>query len=238
MRTAGNWCAKGARAIALGAALVLGAGAEAATVTAGDLAGGTGGITYTWQIEIAGPGDGASVQGNVGSKSWADPSNPGLGSFGLNGGWTHTSNWIYLSLAQPAQIAISLAPDGTVPNPTTGGVYAGDLVPALSLWSGVDNDGADDHFFEQGAVPHWVDAPGFAWLGANTTGPGPFAGGIATILVDLPAGVYTLDVGGHDDVSAAHRAGYLFSVQAVPEPGTALLVALGLGGLLGRQRRR
>jgi hypothetical protein len=99
--------------------------------------GGTGGITYAWQLELSGPGDSGSVTGSVGSKSWADPSNPGLGSFGLNGGWTHTSNWIYLNLAQAAEVTITLEANAGVDN-GQGGFYAGDLFPAWSLWSGVD----------------------------------------------------------------------------------------------------
>jgi hypothetical protein len=218
---------------------LLAGGASAGTITAGDLAGGTGGITYAWQIELTGV-DAGQVTGNVGSKSWADPSNPGLGSFGLNGGWTHTSNWIYVSLDQAAEITFTLAPNGSVPNAATGGFYAGDLVPAFSLWSGIDNDGTDDHYYEQGQKPHWIDAVAFAFLDHADEGPGPFAGSVASLTVNLPAGEYTLAIGGHDDVTAGHRAGYTFRAVVAPEPGTTLLLgsALVLTGAFARRGRR
>jgi hypothetical protein len=208
----------------------------AATVTQGDLGGGLG-VTYTWQIALSGPGDSAEVVRAVGSKAWADPSNPGLGSFGLNAGWTHTSNWVYVNLAEAAEVEFSLAPNDAVSN-GEGGFFAGDLVPAFSLWSGVDDDGTDDHYYEQGAVPHWIDAAGFAFLDHADEGPGPFDGSIATLTIELPAGEYTLALGGHDDTTLGHLAGYTFEVVAAPEPGGAVQLAAALAMLAGLARLR
>lgn len=217
-------------------ALVLAADpALAATVTQGDLGG--GGVTYTWQIELSGPGDSAEVVRAVGSKAWADPSNPDLGSFGLNAGWTHTSNWVYVSLAEAAEVAFSLAPNDAVSN-GEGGFFAGDLVPAFSLWSGVDDDGTDNHYYEQGQVPHWIDAAGFAFLDHADEGPGPFDGSVATLTLELPAGEYTLALGGHDDITLGHPAGYTFDVVAASEPTQALQLAAGLMVLAGLARLR
>jgi hypothetical protein len=212
-------------------------GSGAGTVAPGDLPGGSGdgGIPYTWQVDLAGAGDSATVVDSVGNKSWADPMNPDLGSFDLDGGWTHTSNWIHLELAGPADLTITLAPKDDVSD-GMGGFLAGDLVPALSLWSGADNDGAQDHYYEQGAVPHFVDDPGFAFLDHDDTGPGPFAGTEAELSGTFTAGVYTIAVGGHDEIASAHRSGYELRIVAAPEPGAA--TSHGAGALTLALARR
>jgi hypothetical protein len=225
----------------LGAAVPLFiAGATAAgTVTPGDVAGGTGGgVPYTWQADLSGPGDSVAIVDHVGNKSWADPMN-GAGDFGFLAGWTHTSNWIHLELAEAVDLTITLAPKEGVPD-GVGGTLAGDLVAAMSLWTGADNDGDAAHFYHQGSVPLWIDAAGFAFLDHADTGPGPFAGAEAEITGTFAAGVYTIAVGGHDDVSAAHRAGYELSIVAAPEPGGALFLAAGaavLAAARGARRR-
>jgi hypothetical protein len=217
----------------------LAAGAAAAgTVTEGDVPGGTGGIPYTWQVDIAGDGDSAEVVDSAGSKSWADPMNPGGGSNGLAGGWTHNSGWIHLELAEPVErLSITLGPNADVPD-GVGGFLAGDLVPALSLWSGADNDGAESHSYQQMEVPTWIDAAGFAFLESDTVGPGPFVGAFAIIERDLAAGVYTVAVGGHDDVASSHLAGYTLEIAALPEPAAPLLAAVGAAVLAAARRAR
>jgi hypothetical protein len=225
----------------LGAAvpLLLAGAAAAGTVTPGDVPGGTGdgAIPYTWQADLTGPGDSVTIADGVGNKSWADPMNPDMGDFGLDAGWTHTSNWIHLELAAEADLTLTLAAKGDVPD-GSGGTLAGDLVPALSLWSGADNDGDAQHFYEQGSVPSWVDAAGFAFLDHADTGPGPFAGAEAEVAGTFAPGVYTIAVGGHDEVASAHKAGYELRIVAAPEPGGALFLATGAAVLAAARRRR
>jgi hypothetical protein len=219
------------------AACLLSGPAAAGTVTAGDVPGGTGGIPYTWQAAVAGPGDSVTIVDDVGNKSWADPMNPDLGSFGLDAGWTHTSNWIHLTLAAPAELTITLAEKADVPD-GSGGTLAGDLVPAMSLWEGADNDGAEDHYYEQGAVPHWIDDASFAFVDHADTGPGPHDGLDAVLEGTFAAGVYTIAVGGHDEIATAHRAGYELQIVAAPEPGPAALLVAGAAALAAARRAR
>jgi len=221
--------------------------ADAATVVDGDPGGPLTGITYRWQVTLETADDSATVDGFVGGKSWAHPMNPGTGSFGLDAGWTHTSNWIYLTLAEEREIRLELLPSDEVEVPDGGGaVMPGDLVPAFSLWTGVDDEGLDEHFYTQGAVPAFVDAPGFAFLDHADMGPGPFDGSSATLTVTLPAGDYTVAVGGHDALPPTeHMVGYAFCAAAVgdpcpavPEPGWALQLLTGAGVLWAAVRVR
>ena len=232
------------------AALLFGsvpAGAE--IVEYGDPGGPLTGITYTWQITLEDGADAAAVGGFVGGKAWAHPMNPGLGSFGLDAGWTHTSNWMLLTLDEERTVRLELIPNDEIPD-GIGGFMSGELVPAFSLWSGFDDEGLDEHFYTQGAVPGFVDDPDFAFLDHVDGGPGPFDGSSAELIVTLPADTYTVAVGGHNAVSPTETmVGYSFCVAApedpcpatlLPEPGWALQLLTGAGLLLpvARLRRR
>ena len=223
----------------LGAAVPLFfAGAAAAgTVTPGDVPGGDGGIEYTYRAELEGPGDSVTIVDSVGAKSWADPMNLGQGDFGFDAGWTHTSNWIHIEVAAEADLTITLAAKDGVPD-GVGGTLAADLVPAMSLWSGADNEGGSLHSYKQGSVPAWIDASGFAFLGHDTSGPGAFDGEEAEISGTFAAGVYTLVVGGHDTVALGHEAGYELTIVAAPEPGAAAVLTTGALVLAAARARR
>ncbi|MDH3685767.1 MAG: hypothetical protein OEP95_06045 [Myxococcales bacterium] len=220
----------------------------AVVVSEGDPGGPFSGIPYAWQITLETDSDGATVASFVGGKSWAHPMNPGLGSFGLDAGWTHTSNWMYLILEEERTLRFELSPNAEVPD-TGEGFWSGELVPAFTLWSGVDDEGMDEHFYTQGAVPAFVDAPGFAYLDSVDMGPGPYDGSSATLEVTLPAGEYTIAVGDHDETALTEQnRGYSFCVANptdacpppvfVPEPALALQLLTGAGVLLAAIRLR
>lgn len=209
---------------ALAAAVALASpGAEAATITAGDPS--VGGVGYTWTVAIGGDDDG-SMTGHVGARSWNEPANPP----GLKG-WTHTSNWAAITLAEPAQLTITIVRTAGVPNGTS---VAGDqLYPAFTLFSGHELSGTDDHQYNNAGDTDWLDEISYLDHRAN---PGD---GTVSATFSLAAGAYSLAIGSDPgDVAISGRHGYTARLLTapVPEPGTALLVAVGAAGLALRRR--
>ena len=204
-----------------------------AAIVAGDLPARAGedgqGIDYNFQMYLDTSAGSASETwtGSVGSRAWSDSVNL-KGPLGIPYGWTMTSNWAYINLQNDANVQITLSPNNS------------DLVPAFSVWSGVDNSGGNWHTYEQDRVPFWVDAPGFTYINHLTTGPGPFANQVASMSLFLHAGEYTIAFGGNDNTLAGHQAAYAFTVNAspVPLPSAVYLFGSALLGLTGLVRRR
>lgn len=162
-----------------------------------------GGISYAAQMIMDSSSE--TVSGSVGSRAWGEH-------------WTHTSIWAYIDILTAGTYQISVSPN------------ASDLIPALSLYQGVDNSGADDHSFDPTiTAPAWVDAAGFGLLQYLS---GPNAGNSAVLTRYLNAGEYTLVLGGNDFATPGHLAGFTYSVTAVPVPAAALLFGSGIAGLL------
>jgi hypothetical protein len=186
------------------------------------------GIGYGFLMDLVNGQDPAveTWSGSVGSKAWSDSVNL-PGPLGIPLGWTHTSVWGNIRLEADARVQLSLAPDNS------------DLVPAFTLWQGADNHGANWHTYEQDQVPFWVDADGFSYLRHVTTGPGPYQGD-ATMSLFLPAGEYTVALGGNDNITEGHPAAYRFTVAAspVPLPGAAYLLGSALLGFTAWGRKR
>jgi len=168
-----------------------------------------GGITYAVQMTMDSPSE--SISAVVGSRAWGEH-------------WTHTSIWGYLNILTEGDYQISVSPNGS------------DLIPAFSLYQGVDNSGFDDHTYDPTATaPAWVDAPGFALLQYLS---GPNVGGSAIMTRHLAAGEYTVALGGNDFVTSGHLAGFTYTVTAVPVPSAFYLLGSGLAGLIGLTKKR
>lgn len=195
-----------------------------------------GGIGYTWTVNLESTTDSASVSGTVGAWSWEDQSlfDPGDPTVG----WTHTSNWVALTLAEAGYVTITLEANSSVPYSGSGNIggfaATSNFAPSFTLWSGWDNDGSDNHTYNNRGDVDWAEDISFIGLVDNTT----FAP--ATYTVYLAAGNYTVALGSNaPSTSSPPRQGYsaTFSVSSVPEPSVALLGSLALIHALRRRRK-
>lgn len=221
---------------------------QAASITAGDS--NPGGIGYNFGI-ILGANDSGSIASHVGAWSWEDQGiAPGGGE-----GWTHTSNWIAMTLLAPTRLTLTLSANAFVPYGGSGNIggfaQSSNFFPGLTLWKNWDNDvmtsaaatflgydpldPPDDHhtYSNTGNV---IWAEDLEYLGHAVD----IVNNTLTITLDLEAGQYTFALGSDAPSDPAPpRQGYLASFTTVPEPGSALLVAaMGLPLLARRRHRR
>ena len=202
-----------------------------------------------------GNGQAASLIAHTDAYSWDHPNlasdNPALGN---QTGWTHLTQWVALSLAEPMDLTIRIAATSGVlaPDQNNPGefVEAGDsLIPAFTLWSGFEvlaengqlgiQDPAGGHRWDNdGDETFWADQLQYVAHEGNE-------GGASSIerTLSLAAGDYTINIAGHQPgafdpavLGGQLRQGFDATFTAVPEPGSATLAALALG--LGCIRRR
>jgi hypothetical protein len=124
----------------------------------------------------------------VGAKSWNEPSNPEGEK-----GWTHTSNWIALELAQPAVLKITVERQQgvVVVSGTTAAVARFALVPAVSLYEGWDETTASETHTFNNVGNFWSTV---VYRGSNSNEKGKPR---VRYSVRLPAGRYSIVVGGN-----------------------------------------
>jgi hypothetical protein len=115
-----------------------------------------GGIPYRWTVEMTGSDStGAAVARHVGAWSWDEDGNPTT-----TRGWTHTSDWVALTLLSPAQLTVTLSAQSGISAPTQENATAlagGNLYPGMSLYSGWDGDGSDDHTYNNQGPVGWAE---------------------------------------------------------------------------------
>ena len=198
-------------------------------------AGGDGlgpGIGYTFGVNLA-ETDSGSFASHVGAWSWEDQNVAPEGGKG----WTHTSNWVALTLLAPAKLTLTLSPNSTVPyvgSGNVGGFAAIDnFFPGATLYQNWDNDGSDLHIYENTTNVSWAED--LTYLAHLTTTTDHSITGTWT----LAAGQYTLALGSNSPAIAnPPRQGYtaIFNTVPVPEPAMTGLLLLTCLGLLRRQR--
>jgi hypothetical protein len=179
--------------------------APAATVTNADPGG--DGITYAWQVE-AGANSIGTFKDHVGAWSWEDdslftPPEPTVG-------WTHTSRWMALRLTQPTVVTVTMARDATVAYAGGGNVggFADttSMFPSFTLWKNWDEDGSDDHTYNNRGNVAWAEDLVYLDHVDNSTDAS------ITRSWYLPAGDYTFAMGSNAPATNPNRQGFSFTL--------------------------
>jgi hypothetical protein len=181
------------------------------TYVAGDPA--AGGIGYQHQVTL-GRNSSGSVRGHVGAWSWEDNSlfgNPGQGTLPV--GWTHTSHWVALKMERPAVLTVTMSRDANVPWPSEAEpdrkADISSMFPSLTIWRGWDNDGDDDHTYNNRGEVAWAEDIQYLDHVDNSTAES------VTRTWYLPAGDYSMALGSNAPATNTLRQGYqvTFSTQ-------------------------
>ncbi len=191
------------------------------------------GVPYRWTVEMD-RSDSAIFSRHVGAWSWEDESlfpNPGDPVVG----WTHTSDWVVVTLAEASRFTLRLDRDSGVPWPGAGQpdrlASIASMYPSFTLWGGADADGSQLHTYNNRGNVAWAEDLSFLDFIDNST-----LGSVERTW-DLPAGQYSIVIGSNSPATDTDRQGYRATFTTVPEPGAAVLL---LGGLVasGVRRRR
>jgi hypothetical protein len=161
--------------------------------------GADGGISYEWTV-ILGKNDKASFVNKVGAKSYNEPP-PAYEP--PETGWTHTSNWVALELSKRSKVRIEVERQEGVPF-TSGTAMAtarNQLVPALSVYQGWDNTSCEDHRYNTAGNTDWTT---IQFIGNQPNDKGR---AVAVYEARLPAGRYSVAIGGSPKVLASYPAG-------------------------------
>ena len=208
----------------------------AAHVTTGDT--NAGGVGYAFYVEFHNNNSTHSVTSHVGAWSWEDNALFNASNGEPPVGWTHTSNWVALSLEAPANITIRLArqegvawPSAELPDRTAS---VTSMFPSFTLWSNWDNDDGDSHTYNNRGNVSWAEDLVYINHVDNSTE--------ASIerTFTLAAGEYSFALGSNAPATDTNRQGYsaTFTASPVPEPSTYALMAVGVAFLLLWPRRR
>jgi hypothetical protein len=225
------------------AAAVLGVPAVVNAATVTETSPGAAGVPYRWTVLMSGL-DSASLARHLGAWSWEDESLFAPGSPTV--GWTHNSDWVALSLDTAVRLTIRLERKADVlwdvpTNPDPNKFAGNNLFPGMTLWSGWDSDGNSNHDFNNVGNVAWAeDLSYIGHQGPPTTGLSDTRHVIERTF-ELAPGNYTFVFGGNSESTASEgRQGYkaTFTTTAVPEPGSALLIAAGSALWALRRPRR
>ena len=168
------------------------------------------GISYEWTV-VLGASDTIDFSRWVGAWSWEDdgfstPINPQ--------GWTHTSDFVALTLTQPQTLTIRLERFAT-PMPAGGTASIENMNPSFTIWSAWDNTGSESHIYENDRNISWAEVTYIGHVKNSTQA-------FAEASYVLPAGNYTIALGSNAPADDGADQGYkAIFTTSVPEPGAA-----------------
>jgi len=188
------------------------------------------GVPYRFTVSMSG-NDSGVFSNHVGAWSWEDNSLFGTGQPPV--GWTHTADWVALTLTEGTYFTINLAQKAGVPWPSETDpdrtASIDNMFPSLTIWSGIDTDGDQVHTFNNHGNVTWAEDITFLDYYDNHS-----AGSIQRTWY-LPAGTYTLVLGSNSPATSDSvlRQGYeaTFTTQTIPEPSTIVTLLGGLSAL-------
>ncbi len=194
-----------------------------------------GGLPYRWQVAMAGTDSGTATR-HVGAWSWEDNALFNAAAGDPPVGWTHTSDWVLLTLNTASAFTLRLerqagvaAPSGADPANIAG---IDSMFPSFTIYSGVDHTGPDSHTYNNKGNVSWADGISYLDHVNNSTLPA------VERSWNLPAGVYSIVLGSNAPATDTNRQGYLatFTTTPVPEPSSFALLSL-IAGLATRRKR-
>ncbi len=189
-----------------------------------------------------GGNDSATLIRHVGAWSWEDNSQFAAGTDPR--GWTHTSDWVRLSLTQATTFTLTLSreenvswPSGGDPARTTGS--SASFFPSFTLYTGTDTTSTQVHTYNNKPGFDAGDTGALGWATPLYLGHVDNSTLLSVnITLSLAPGEYSIALGSNAPATDANRQGYRAVLSTVPEPTGTALAGLAVAGLAMRRRRR
>lgn len=172
------------------------------------------GIPYGIGLSMDDNASATTTPDHVGAWSWDEDSFPATAK-----GWTHTSKWVKLNLTKAARFTLVLESREGVPWPSSADpdrLAGTNLFPSFSIYRGWDTDAGvgtvdQDHTFNNRGNIAWAEDVTYLDHLDNS------ATHTATRSWMLPAGQYTINLGGNSPVTLAEgRQGYRATFTTAP----------------------
>jgi hypothetical protein len=166
----------------------------------------TGGIGYN-MVYVGQPGGGErSFSDHVGAWSWEDNALFDASAGDPPVGWTHTSRWVAIYIPVAMTLDLTIERDATVPWPSGSDpnrlADTSSMFPSFTLWRGWDNDGSDDHTYNNRGNVGWAEDLSYLDHLDNNTAAA------VTRSWTLEPGFYTLVIGSNAPATNTNRQGF------------------------------